>query len=202
MAKTTNVMLAALTASMLTATGAYAATEDRDVDAFTEIEIDGAMELIVQVGGSQSVTIETEDEDDLDRVETEVRRGRLVIDQRGRHWDNELTVRITVPSLNGLFVDGAAEAELTGLNAEDFVLRIAGAADVFMSGTCGSVEYRIDGAGDVDAEEFECRNVEILVNGAGDLDVYASESIEATLNGVGDVKVYGNPTSVRPQING
>ena len=104
--------------------------------------------------------------------------------------------------MDAFIIEGAADVDITGIDSDSFLLEIDGAGDVTLEGTCGEVEIEINGAGDIDAEEFECKSVDITINGAGDADVYASESVRAVLNGVGDITVYGNPSRVRPSIHG
>jgi len=178
------------------------ATETRDLDEFTRIVIQGAMDLNVVAGKSQSVKI-TADDDYLNRVETRVEDNTLYLSQEGRRWhDVDVEVEITVRSLDGIFLEGAADIVATGIKSDEFDLEIDGAGDVTLEGTCGSLTIEINGAGDVDAEDLKCKSVDATINGAGDIDAYASESVEAVLNGVGDITICGDPDKVRPRIHG
>ena len=177
-------------------------TQSRDLDAFTGIVIEGAMDITVKVGSNQTVEITT-DEDYMDRVETRVESGDLIIGQKGRRWrNNSLEVEITVQSLDSFRVEGAADAYIEGISSDNFVVEIEGAADLTLEGQCVKAEYTINGAGDINSRDFICEDVNIEINGAGDADVYASKKIVATLNGIGDVSVYGDPNNIRPRING
>ncbi len=174
----------------------------RDVPEFNRIVVEGAMDIVVGVGKSQRVEISA-DRRYISRVETRVEDDTLYISQEGRHWrDIDVEVEISVRELNAFIIEGAADAEITGIKSDRFVLEIDGAGDVTLEGTCGDAEYEINGAGDVDAENLKCKTVEVTINGAGDADVYASESVRAELNGVGDITVCGDPDRVRPSING
>jgi len=178
------------------------ATETRDLDDFTRIVIEGAMDLTVEVGKSQSVKI-TGDDDYLNRVETKVEGNTLYLSQEGRRWhDVEVDVEISVRKLEGIFLEGAADIVATGIESNEFDLEIDGAGDVTLEGTCGALTIEINGAGDVDAEDLKCKSVDATINGAGDIDAYASESVEAELNGVGDITICGDPDKVRPRIHG
>lgn len=177
-------------------------TETRDLKVFTRIVIKGAVDIIVVAGKKQSVEITTESRYQ-DWVETEVDGDTLIIRQKGRKWRGvDIEIEISMDELTAFIIDGAADAELSGINSEEFELVINGAADIDIEGTCGSAHFEINGAGDLDASELKCKDVEIEINGAGDADVYASESVVASLNGVGAVEVYGNPKRVRPSIRG
>lgn len=178
-------------------------TEARDLDTFTRIVIKGALDISVVAGEKkQSVEVTTESRY-LERVETEVDGDTLIISQKGRRWrDLDVEIEIAVVALNGFVIDGAADAEISGVDSEEFELIVNGAGDIDIEGVCGSAHFEINGAADLDASELKCKAVRIEINGAGDADVFASESIIAFLNGVGDVEVYGNPISVRPRIRG
>lgn len=178
-------------------------TEARDLDTFTRIVIKGALDILIVAGEKkQSVEITVESRY-LERVETEVDGDTLIISQKGRRWrDLDVEVEISMIALNGFVIDGAADAEISGVDSEEFELIVNGAADIDIEGVCGSAHFEINGAADLDASELKCKAVEIEINGAGDADVFASESIIAFLNGVGDVEVYGNPSMVKPRIRG
>jgi len=177
------------------------ATESRDVDEFTRIVIEGAMDLIIEVGGTQSVEITTV-RDYISRVETHVEEDTLYISQEGRWRNREIDIEITVRSLDAITLEGAADIDVTGIDSDMFELEIDGAGDITLEGSCNTVEIEINGAGDVDAEDLKCKRVYVTINGAGDVDAYASESVEAELNGVGDITICGDPSSVRPRIHG
>ncbi len=178
------------------------ATDSRDVDEFTRIVIEGAMDLVIEVGGSQSVEV-TADEDYLSRVETRVDEDTLYISQEGRRWRNaDVDIEITVRSLDAITLEGAADIDVTGIDSDMFELEIDGAGDITLEGSCDTVSIEINGAGDIDAEDLKCKSVYVIINGAGDVDAYASESVEAELNGVGDITICGDPSSVRPRIHG
>ena len=178
-------------------------TEARDLDTFTRIVIKGALDISVVAGEKkQSVEITTESRF-LDRVETDVDGDTLIISQKGRRWrDLDVEIEISVVALTGFVIDGAADAEISGVDSEEFELIVNGAGDIDIEGVCGSARFEINGAADLDASEMKCKDVEVEINGAGDADVFASESIVAIINGVGDIEVYGNPSSVKPSIKG
>ncbi len=178
-------------------------TEARDLDTFTRIVIKGAVDISVVAGAMKQVVEVTTESRYLARVETEVDGDTLTISQRGRRWrDMDLEIEISVATLNGFVIDGAADVEVSGVDSEEFELIVNGAGDIDIEGVCGSAHFEINGAADLDASELKCKAVEVKIDGMGDADVFASESIVAFINGVGDVEVYGNPSSVKPRIRG
>ncbi len=178
-------------------------TEARDLDTFTRIVIKGALDISVVAGEKNQLVEITTESRYLARVETKVDGDTLIISQKGRRGrDLDVEVEISMVTLNGFVIDGAADAEISGVDSEEFELIVNGAGDIDIEGVCGSAHFEINGAADLDASELKCKAVRIEINGAGDADVFASESIIAFLNGVGDVEVYGNPSIVKPRIRG
>ncbi len=177
-------------------------TESRNLDEFNRVVIEGAMDVVIEAGKSQSVKVSA-DEDYLDRVETHVDDGTLYISQEGRRWRNiNVDIEISVRNLDGIFIEGMADVEATGIDSDDFELEIDGAGNVTLEGSCGTGTFEINGAGDIDAKDLKCKNVDVTINGAGDVDASASESVIAELNGVGDITICGDPDRVRPSIHG
>lgn len=194
--------LAALMGTTMLVTSSLAhggeATESRDLNEFNRVVIQGAMDIVIEAGKSQSVKVSA-DEDYLDRIETRVDDGTLYITQEGRRWhDADVDIEISVRNLDGIFLEGAADVEATGIDSDNFELEIDGAGDFTLEGSCGTGTFEINGAGDIDAEGLKCKNIDVTINGAGDIDAYASESVEAEMNGVGNITICGDPDKVRP----
>jgi len=180
--------------------------EDRALDSFTKIRVKGAIELKLVAGKDQKVTIETA-QDRIKDVETFVRGDTLVIDMNGdkrrNYWrDVDVDVYISMPTLEGIEVMGAVDAEVSGVDSERLVIDIKGAADLDMAGKCGQLELDVKGAGDINAKDLKCENVEVDVRGAGSASIFASNEIDADVAGVASVTVYGKPKSVRKHVGG
>lgn len=179
-------------------------TVTRDVKDFTKIRIKGAFELKLEAGKDFSVTLEG-DEEDVERVETYVRNGTLVIDNADDHDDDNnihfdsdgVELTITMPTLEEFEVLGAVDADLKNIDSEKFAIELKGAGSIEIEGKCGELELELKGAGEVDAEDLKCADVEVDVKGVGEAKVYASESVDADVSGIGAITVYGEPKSVR-----
>lgn len=177
---------------------------ERDHTDFTKIRIKGAFELKLEAGKDFSVLVEG-DEDDVARVESYVRNGKLVLDNADDDDDDDgirinsdsVTITITMPTLEEFEVLGAVDAEMKGLNSDTLTVELKGAGAIEMEGTCGSMELELKGAGEVDAEDLKCSDVEVDVKGVGEAKVFASESVDADVSGIGSITVYGEPKKVR-----
>lgn len=181
-------------------------TETRDLPSFERLQVRGAIELELTMGGEQTVRVRAR-EKDLAVIDTEVEDGTLIIgnleEKGGNDWDvNGAEMTISVPRLTGLEILGAMDGDLRGLDVDAFELVLKGAGNVELSGSCGALEVDIRGAGNVEADDFRCKSVEVHVRGAGNADVYASESVEAKLSGIGAITVHGNPRNVDKSVGG
>ncbi len=181
-------------------------SETRDLATFNNIRVKGGIELELEAGGEQSVSVST-DSNRIKLVETYVEDSTLVIDmkknKRKRFWNNaDIDVRITVASFDGIEVLGAVEGNLNNINSDNFKIDIRGAADLNVSGSCKNLVLDMRGAGDVDADKLECSSVDIDLKGAGSASVYASESVDAMMAGVGSIEVYGSPKDVNKRTGG
>lgn len=194
--------LAAIGLSVPITASAEEITEERDVATFSKIVVEGGVDISIRAGAAQSVAVTTE-ASHMERVETVVRDGVLTIDLKGRRWrDADVEIEIAMARFEGLEIDGAADAVISDIDSEAVEIEISGAGDVSMNGACTTATFEVNGAGDIDAEAFECAHVDLTINGAGDAEVFASETVTARINGVGDIEVYGNPKSVDRRIAG
>ncbi|GAK34089.1 hypothetical protein AQ1_01985 [alpha proteobacterium Q-1] len=177
-------------------------TQQRDLPAFEKIRIKGAMDANIMVGGSQSVAIRAE-QDDQDRIKTSVKDKTLIIDMKGRFQSSDkLLATISVPNLNAIMIDGSSDATIKGIKTDRFSAEISGSGDIMADGTCGSADYEINGSGDIDMRALRCDQVAIEINGSGDADVYAGKGITVEINGSGDVSVAGKPLVKSVSISG
>jgi len=180
-------------------------SEVRDLESFDQVVLEGSFDVIVNIGGGQSVTLYG-DEDDFDNVETRVRRGTLTIswDRDGQRWrdHDDVNIEISVPSLVGFGIEGSGDVEISDIDAEDFHIQIAGSGDMLVDGQCNSLEIDIAGSGDVEGEDLICASVSVEIAGSGDVEVTANDSIDIEINGSGDVIVYGSPSGVRLRQRG
>jgi hypothetical protein len=177
-------------------------TERREVGEFDELLVKGAYRVEVTSGQSLSVEVEADD-NVLPLIKTEVVGGRLTITQsRGFKMGALPRVRIGVPDMKFVAIDGASDFELAGVANERLGINVDGAGRLRASGETDALDVELNGAARIDAGSLRARNVNVESNGAGLTTVHATETLNATLNGVGGVDYYGEPKVVNPKING
>jgi hypothetical protein len=193
-------------------------SEERPVEAFDSIQLDGAGEVSIEQGDAAKVVIEAE-ENILPQLTSEVKDGTLLLGYDMKLWKDRIiptkTIKytITVVALEGITINGAAELTNTALTADTFTLEINGAGDfefealtaekltveisggasVTIAGEVADQEVVINGAGSYDASDLKTLNTMFEFNGAGDGKVWALETLDIALNGAGSIGYYGSP---------
>jgi hypothetical protein len=79
---------------------------------------------------------------------------------------------------------------------------VHGAGNLVARGEIGTLDVRINGAGDAELSGLRARSVKAVVNGAGNMTVHAVEELDAVVNGVGKLRYVGSPPRLDTQVNG
>lgn len=181
-------------------------SETREVDSFDSIDMRGAARLEITVGQPESLVIEGR-ASSIERVETEVRNNTLFIESKPRDWfmsnnRRRITLKITVPELESLEVEGGNDVRLTGFNGGETKIRAAGAAHILAEGHVEELTVRMAGAGHGDFSRLIADEAKVIVEGVGSVIVHPKDTLDATMNGVGAILYTGNPREVNTRMNG
>jgi hypothetical protein len=179
-----------------------AAAQTRNVPAFTSVDLAGANNVVIHVGGEQKVVVRADD-NLLGRVTTGVRDGRLVIGSTGSFSARSpMRVDIAVPSLDSVTLSGSGVVIVDGLHATTFTVEVPGSGVLRVSGTADRLDATLGGSGDVDLQGLVAHDATAVVAGSGRVQVHASRSLDATVSGVGAIYYSGNPSKVAQSITG
>ncbi|GAB4534702.1 MAG: hypothetical protein Tsb0010_14900 [Parvularculaceae bacterium] len=193
------IQLAAAAFSVLASTAA-GAQEARDYDLAPFTEIDASIvTLEVTVGPAQSVSIVAE-RGDLDDLDVYVRNGELNIEPKRRinfGRNKRFTATITLPSLEGLDLSAGADAHVTGVDADEFMIDLSSGAQAEITGTCRELEVDISSGARIRARNFICAEAIADASSGATGDIHASEAVNADASSGGRLRVYGGPTRVR-----
>lgn len=177
-------------------------TQTRDLETFSSIEASGAFDIEITVGEPQSVTI-TFDDNLIDRVTADVRRGTLRLGSEGSYLSKHAcVVVITVPALDGFESTGSGDVRIENLIADTFECRLTGSGSIYALGSVDELDLEISGSGDIDARDLKARDVYARVSGSGNIDVHALESISGRVSGSGDIYYYGDPKHTNVRVSG
>lgn len=203
-------MVAALTMSLVpglfASSGSAQAREEitisQDVSDFDSIRLSGRFSGTVVVGDKESLSM-TGEEGLEDRVIAEVRGHELRIRLRGSHRHHEkIIVAIEAKQLEKFIIEGAGKFQISNVDAEDFDIKLPGAASITVDGKCGEIGIAIAGAATVNAENLICQHGRVRISGTGTISLHASVSIDARVSGLGKIEVYGNPSEIDQRVSG
>lgn len=182
-----------------------AKTETRQVGEFQRIHVEGAGTLDVEVrSGQPSHLLEvTADDNLLGLITTEVTDGVLEVSPAiSMSPSSGLRLKVAVPVLAGIHLEGANHLNLNIESSAGFDLRLEGAGRVRAAGKVGSLKLHSEGAGNIDAAELLAGAVDVHIEGAGKARVHATESLKAWIEGAGVITYSGEPKTVERNIEG
>jgi hypothetical protein len=177
-------------------------TETRQVSAFTQVGLHGALHADITAGAAQAVEIGGDD-NIVPLVTTEVKAQRLDVGTNKRIAPKlELLARIATPALTALSASGSTTIKLHGVASDTFDLDTSGSAQIAASGKTRKLTVTIAGSATIDARELAAEDVSIQVSGSGDVDVTATGVLEVQISGSGRVRYYGTPRELKKSISG
>lgn len=201
-------------------------TESRDVSGFNKIELNGAGQLIITQGSTETLEIQAED-NILPELTSEVEGDTLVLGYKDQTWRRSIlptekivytltVIDLTKFTFNGagdlemdsletssleLNINGAGNIKIKELLAEELSVTISGTGSINIAGEVESQDITIEGAGNYQSEDLQSQTAFIQVNGLGNSKLWVLESLDITINGSGSVDYYGAP-DVTQDING
>jgi hypothetical protein len=145
--------------------------QKRQVPQFTSISTNGAFTIEVTCQKDLSLEIEG-DENVLGFVKSEVSSNILRLENSQSYSVSEpIMVRISVPNLEGLAVNGAGHITVKGLNNEKFEIDSNGAPTITVAGKTKMVDVSASGAGKVDAQNLHATRAVVDARGVAKVDV-------------------------------
>ena len=169
-------------------------TESREVSDFNEIVLGGTGRVVVDVTGTESLTIEAED-NIMPFLETRVSNGRLRLEtNRSISPTVEIVYTITAETLDGLVISGSGVVEAEAVDSTDFRVDISGSGDVVVEGTLsGLLSVSISGSGEFDGESLTAPEGQVDVSGSGNAVVNVTDDLDVSVSGSGEVQYLGEP---------
>ncbi|MCB2207882.1 MAG: DUF2807 domain-containing protein [Bacteroidetes bacterium] len=195
--------------------------EDRELDEFTELEINLDADVVIQIGDQASVSVSAQE--NLHKViHTNVQGNKLTIGSRPCFNTNDrVQIEVTATALSEIKLNGSADVTaMDELHSDVFELKINGSgnimADIFanqldvkingsgnviIAGSAKEADVVVNGSGDVRAESLQAYKADIRINGSGDVGINALNDLKVTVKGSGDVTYSGDP-AVKTSISG
>jgi hypothetical protein len=180
-----------------------AVRQTRVLPPFTGVNLAGANNVVVRVGGKQSVVVHADD-NLIARVTTRVRSGTLVIDTTPGMLNakSPMFVTVTVPSLDDLRLQGSGNISVTGIDSRGLTVALAGAGNIEAAGTATKLHVTLSGQGNALLRGLIARDARAALTGDGTVMVTATHDLTARLSGTGTILYGGNPPQVTQSITG
>ncbi len=166
---------------------------------FTSLVSLGSFDVEITQGETQSVVV-VGDEKSIDATDFEVVDGvcRLKL-KKGTHRNLHLLVKITVPNLESIALQGSGDVEVKSLYSESgsLSLRLSGSGDVEVQSLSANIDRlscQLMGSGDIELDlenELKVNTLDVQLSGSGDIDCSKVAAGTCTIQsrGSGDVRV-------------
>ena len=176
--------------------------ERHDVPEFSAIQVATFFDVMVHVGGEQSVVLHG-DENVLPHVFTAVNGDSLEItmEQGTYKSDSPTWIEITVPTLRAYALLGSGDTEIAGIDRDSFALSLSGSGDIAVVGRAKNLHVSVSGSGDLELTGLEALHAVVDVTGSSDVSLCASETLTIHISGSADVRYEGHP-NVTASITG
>ena len=177
-------------------------TESREIEDFNEVEVSGAYNINISVGGNTSLSVSAED--NLQKfITTRIVNERLIIENsRNLSPKRKIEINITTPELDLLNSSGICNIYVEGIDEQTFTLDLSGAGVTELYGKVENFNVDLAGASLLEARELFARFVEIDANDASQAEIYVSERLTVDLSGNGNIDYYGDPLEVNSAVSG
>ena len=196
------IFLLVASCSMATGSGTPA-TENRPVSGFSNVELSGSGELIIEQTGTESLTIEADD-NLLPLLTSEVSGDTLHLGVRPNtslRPRTPIIYRLTVSQLAGLELSGSSAVTASKIQADRLRVEISGSGRITVTGDVVDQELEISGSGEYRADQLLSRTLRARISGSGNADVNVTESLDVEISGSGSLTYQGDPR-VSQQISG
>lgn len=206
------------------ASGATAETRTFDLTGFDAVSVSEGIDAILTRGSGFQIEAESRNSDYLDRLELDVRNGRLFLGIEERRWrwfengTSTMTVRVTLPALTGveassgaslsadriagdtleLFASSGARIEIEILEGGDVVTAASSGAEIeIASGVCNSLDADSSSGATLSMGGVVCADAEVSTSSGAMAEVHPTNGLDASASSGGLVRVFGSPSTVR-----
>lgn len=202
-------LLLTLTLSWFLAFGQ--STERRQTESFSRISLRVPGKLILKSGRTSSLQL-SGDKEVLNRIETRVESGKLIIESTSKIWRfwefsdhmEDVTIYVTVNKLNGVGVAGSGRIQGQGIfQTEELDLEVAGSGSINMEVDVLQLNTGIAGSGKL-AVKGKIKNLDSDISGSGktNVDGIFGGMVSVDITGSGDLEVSGWAEQLKANIAG
>ncbi|WP_036166856.1 head GIN domain-containing protein [Massilia sp. 9096] len=185
-----SMLRAQVASGALAAGNRLAASESRPLDRSPgTVELSGPFNLVLRQGPAPALEVRGEQRV-LANVDTTIDGDTLRIAPRGillRHRQ-PIEVRVTLPALSTLRINGSGEHTVSGFSGERLALSMDGTGSMRFNGRYRIVHVGVHGSGDLELTGGNCEAMNAELTGSGSLTlVGAAQSLNAGVQGSGQL---------------
>ena len=188
--------------------------QELKVSTFSKIKVDGAIDVTVEKGDTQRVTVEGE-ANLIPLIKTDVNGDTWRIGTSKCYTTTQgITVHIVSPNLASIDVEGSGSVKsadvfgtgpvrfsckgsgditIDGINTQELKLDIEGSGSITLKGTCSKLEGSLQGSGDLHAKDLTANEAKLDVSGSGSAVITAITKLDAKVQGSGEIRYAGKP---------
>lgn len=186
--------------------------EKRDVSNFTRIAFQVGGKMYLKQGSENSVELEG-DEDVLEKIETRVEGGKLIIGRESdwswfnwrSGWDDEKIVAyVTVKNIDGVYASGSGNIiAQTILKGDNMDIRVSGSGNIEAEISAADVNARVSGSGDL-MLKGKVRSMDSDISGSGKItfDGAIAGRLDIGISGSGRFLASGSADEIKSSISG
>jgi hypothetical protein len=170
-------------------------SSDRAVSDFSSIQINLGADLALSQGGSESMTIQADD-NLMQYLETRVENGRLIVSTPSNtsitpSQPIRLSVRFT--TLTEIEILGSS-ISAAALDLDALAIRFSGSGSTRLSGRADEQTIQIRGQATINNFDLASRQVSVDISGNGVIEVSAADTLNIVVAGMGILRYNGSPT--------
>jgi hypothetical protein len=181
-------------------------SESRSVSGFNQVELDGTGDLTIQQTGTESLTIQAED-NILPLITSNVSDGRLTIGMSALPFGifiprKPIHYLLTVSDLNDVSLAGSGSVTIDSLTASNLSVNIGGSGVVAISQLrAPNVHLSVGGSGTIKIADLTATTLNAAIGGSGSMSLAGQTQQQTiTIGGSGSYQA-GNLTSAEAAIN-
>jgi hypothetical protein len=171
---------------------------------FDAIVVKGVADIDVALGTDMTVELSAED-NLIERVDAHVDGRSLIIDTRdwdGIDTEEGIHLRIVMPELTRVEVQGVSNVDVRGLDARQLTLQLAGVGNIEVAGKAEDLEVQLAGVGKMDLRDLVAQSARVHAGGIGEVELNVARELDAHVNGMSKVRYHGDPQHVHEDVEG
>lgn len=182
-------------------------TESVQISGFSAVNLTGAGKLIVEQTGTESLTIDAED-NILPLLDSKVVNNQLILGSKpnspGYSNTKDIVFHVTVKDIGQIVVSGSGDAKATLIKSDMFNVEIGGSGNITIDKleVTAQAVFKIGGSGEVNIGELQAQNVSVNIAGSGSVKIASGTTVNqlVSINASGNYEAEGLKSDV-VQIN-